>query len=144
MKLTNDVANRFANATPRLARIRGQFGLFYKSLDFLSEPKCPFHGMTVTKTDDMSFCTVSFETVSVGFRFLQTFNSSGVASGRVVATLESPRFAAVPTVLGAVTFNAQGLTDFEFEEGADPLDMDTHAVVIALHFVHLALERSAG
>lgn len=143
MKLTQNVVDRLISAQSRLSRIRGQFERFYKSLDFLAEPNCPIHGITLTKTGDASFCIVSFETVSVGLRFLQTFNSSGLASGRMVATLESPKFTATPTVLGSVTFNPQGLTDFEFEDGADPLDMDTHAVVIALHFVHLALERSA-
>lgn len=141
MRLTANIVDRLSNAERRFVRLKEKFSVFVRQLEFFSEPRCPVRGVVITASSDGNFCTASFTTVTVGFRLLFTLAPNDVAAGKVVCTLEAPVFTETKPVLGSFTFKPQGLTDFEVAEGADPIDMEQHAIELVLHFVNAALER---
>lgn len=141
MRLTPNLLDRFINAERRFERIEERFAAFQKQLDFFGESRCPLRGIKVEKSADGLACKLAFPTVSVAFRLLLSLTATGIATGKVVCTLEEPRFATDTPVLGSFTFNVQGVTDLEVHEDADVIDIEQHAIELALHFINAALER---
>ena len=143
MQLTERVGPRLDRAGQRFEQLKRPFQAFIERLACFAAPRCEVRGVVVTPTPDEFYFTVSFTTVTVGFRFLLALEANSVAHGRVVCTLEKPTFTETKPVLGSFTFNGQGETDFEVAEGVDKLDIDFFAPEIVLHFINAALERPA-
>jgi hypothetical protein len=142
MKLHAKLLDRFVNAERRFNQFTKKFAEFVETLEFFKQQRCPVPGVEIKKTDDPLCVIAVYRTVSISLRMLCELSKDSVALARVVCVLETPSFAAEKRILGSFTFNGQGFTDFEPEEGEDPLEVQYMAPEIVLHFLHLALESS--
>jgi len=139
MRLSDQVIQRVGLAGRRFLKLKSVFDAFIEELSFFSEPRCPTPGVTIEKSADGYFFTASFTSVVVGFRLLHVQETDQPAAVKVVCTLESPFFTKNKPVIGAFTYNGQGDTDFEVDEGADPINLNGAAPEIVLHFIVEAL-----
>lgn len=140
MKLTANIFNTFINIERRHIRLKEAFTEFTKQQQFFSESKCPIHGVMVTLSEEGEHFDVAFATIKVRFQFLVSCTIDGPVVGKVVCILQQPSFTETQPVIGAFTFNAQGITDFETPAGADQIELSNQAFEIVLHFLNLALE----
>ena len=144
MKLHPRLIDQFAIAERRFTQLTEKFAAFTKALEFFTDPRCPVRGVLITKTDDPLFLVVTYHTVAIGIRMLCELTDTGVASARIVCTLEKPSFSVDKKVLGSFSFNGQGFTDHEVTEGEDPVEVEYMAPEIVLSLLHLALQRGAA
>ena len=144
MKLQTDLLNRFKSADRRFDRFTENFAAFTMALDDFADAQCPVRGVKITKSDDPHFFAVAYRTVTIDIRMLCELSDTGTATARVICTLARPSFAMERKVLGSFTFDGQGVTDHEVDEGDDPVGMDYMAHEIVLSFVQLALQHRAA
>jgi hypothetical protein len=144
MRLLPTAINRFAAADRRFDQFTQKFaGFVARTLDYFSEQRCPVRGVLVTRTDDPLAVIVTYRTVTLGIHMLCELTHEGAASGRVLCTLEKPSFSKEKRLLGSFSFNSQGITDFEADEGDDPIDLEYMAPEIVLTLLHQALQLPA-
>ncbi len=140
MKIQPNLFDQFANAERRFNHLTEKFAAFIKALEFFAEPRCPVRDVLITNTEDPLYLVVTYRTVAVGIRMLCELTDTGVASARIVCTLEKPSFTVDKKLLGSFSFNGQGFTDYEVADGEDPVEMEYMAPEIVLSFLHLALQ----
>lgn len=139
MKLDPKTPDRLIHAARRFDRIEQRFAEFKVALDWFKDPQGPLRSVTVELGDDPRCITVSFATIKVALRLLLVIPDSGIATGQVICTKVLPKFGVVDRVLASFTFDAQGRTSFVAGANDDPVEMEQHAVEIALHFLELAV-----
>ena len=144
MKLQTDLLNRFKSADRRFDRFTENFAAFTMALDYFADAQCPVRGVKITKSDDLHSFAVTYRTVTIDIRMFCELSASGTATARVICTLARPSFALERKVLGSFSFDLQGITDHEVDEGDDPVGMDHMAPEIVLSFVQLALQHRAA
>lgn len=142
MQLKPNLVERIGYVDKRFNQLREKFSVFLTNLDYFAEPKCHIPGVKVTKAADGLSCSVAFATVVIEDRFLVSMRKDGSGpTGHVICTLEAPLFMEEVPLLGSFTFKGKGTTDFEPPANADPIEIDTHAAELVMHFVELALQR---
>ena len=144
MKLKAQALDRLAQADSRFARFDERFNGFVQQLAFFNEPRCPLKGVEVEVSPAERRFTVKYRTLVVGFRLLFQLNTQGSPSARIACTLEEPSSDKDKVSLGTFKFDPQGFTDFEVDQGADPIELEEMAPEILAHFIRLALEHGAA
>jgi hypothetical protein len=145
MKLIPEVTMHDLNvAQKRYAKFATRFKEFSVALAWFDSPDVPIKGVSHSLSDDGRTETVEFEGVTIAFRLTRQISvEAGGPRIMVVCTLENPLLSDDKPILGKITFNNDGLTDFEAEDMMEVPELEGNAPDIVLHFLKLALSRPA-
>lgn len=139
MELTKNVIERIAHVDKRYVRFRQVFATFVERAQLLVGPDSNIKGLRLETSAQENILDVFFAEMQIRFLLLVCYGEDGSPRGRVVCSREIPNLSDTNDILGSFSFSGQGATDFDVEQGHDPVEMEYHAIEIVLHFLNLAI-----
>lgn len=141
MQISHKVVDEIIHVERRYARLAQIFAEFVERAQYLAGENSPLKTLKLQVSADGNSLDAIFAGIHLRFQLLPVYGEDGSVRGRVVCSRQVPGLYKDSDVLGSFTFFGNGNTDFNVEEGGDPIDMEYHAIEIVLHFVQMAIQK---
>lgn len=142
MKLPEKINERASFAAKRYAKLKDIFGQFFaESARCLGDARSPVKGVDLVPSLDANYFDASFVGMKIRFLFSAQYNTDNSLMGQIVALRENQKSSNTLEVIGRLSFDGQGITDFEEADGNEKLEITHIAPEIILHFFEQALSK---
>ena len=141
MKISHKVVDEIIHIERRYTRLTQIFAGFVERAQYFVEENSPLKALELKVSADGSSLDANFAGIHLRFQLLPGYGDDGSVRGRVVCSRQIPGLYKESDILGSFTFLGNGNTDFEVEQGGDPIEMEYHAIEIVLHFVQMAIQK---
>lgn len=141
MQISPKVVDEIIYLERRHTRLTQIFSVFVERAQYLVGENSPLKGFKMQVSPDSSSFDVIFAGLHVRFQLLPGYAADGSVLGRVVCSRQISGLYKDNDILGYFTFLGNGNTDFNIEQGCDPIEMEYHAIEIVLHFVQMAIQK---
>jgi hypothetical protein len=139
MRIAPKVHEQAVSACRRYSRLKGAFGRFYVGGQLLTEQRSRLENFVFEPSLENNRFDVLLMGMRLQFLFAPLYDENGALHGNVFCSRCHPRFSENPLLIESFKFDAQGITDFEVDEGQDRLEIEYNAPEIILHFITQAL-----
>jgi len=139
MELTKNIVERITLVDRRHLRFRQIFVRFIEKAQYLAEPDSPIKGIKLEASTQEDLLKVSFGGIQVRFLLVVCYGDDGSPRGKVVCSRAVRNLSDTIDFVGSFTFSGQGITDFDFAQGDEDIEMEYHAIEIVLHFLNAAI-----
>lgn len=140
MKIDANIVQRMAQLERKLNRFRAAFSGFIEGAKWLKQPNSPLKGIELQTSSQNDYLDVFFAGMCIRFLLLISYGEDGEPRGRVVCTRLIQGLSDKRIEIGCFLFSGQGMTDFEVDEGGDPIEMEYHAGLIVLNYIDQAIK----
>ncbi len=141
MQIGHKVVDEIIHVERRYTRLARIFADFVEKTQYLAGESSPLKALKLQVSADSSSLDALFAGIHVRFQLLPGYGEDGSVLGRVVCSRQIPGLHRDSDILGCFTFSGNGNTDFNVEQGHDPIEMEYHAIEIVLHFVQIAIQK---
>jgi hypothetical protein len=141
MKLISNAFNQALQAGKRYQTMKSRFLEFFKAGQYLAEPAAGLQNLSFEENFDRDYFDVLYSGIRLRFEFTVLVKEDNSVSGTIYCPKENPRFTESKVILGVISFNGQGVTDFEPPIGEDPVTLQYNAIEILTHFICLAFQK---
>lgn len=141
MQISHKVVDEIIRVERRYTRLTQIFASFVERAQYLVGENSQLKALKLKVSADGSSLDAIFAGIHLRFQLLPGYGEDEVVRGRVVCSRQIPGLYKESDILGCFTFLGNGNTDFEVEQGNDPIEMEYHAIEIVLHFVQMAIQR---
>lgn len=144
MNILPNAAGQLHNASNAWPQIQARFSEFLTSVATLgTDPGSPIRGkVSIVPAADGLSCKMTFATVTLQMSLQLYVPEAGSTRGVVVCVLDAPRLDDERPIIGAFSFNSQGVTAIQHNPGDDPMHLNWSSPLIALNFLAIALARN--
>ncbi len=141
MKISHKVVDEIIHIERRYTRLTQIFAGFVERAQYLVGENSRLKVLKLKVSADGSSLDAIFAGIHLRFQLLPGYGEDGSVRGWVVCSRQIPGLYKESDILGSFTFLGNGNTDFEVEQGGDPIEMEYHAIEIVLHFVQMAIQK---
>lgn len=141
MQISHKVVDEIIHVERRYTRLTQIFAGFVERAKYLVGENSPLKAFKLKVSADENSLDAIFAGIHLRFQLLPGYGEDGSVRGRVVCSRQVPGLYKESDILGSFTFLGNGNTDFEVEQGSDPIEMEYHAIEIVLHFVQMAIQK---
>ena len=139
MRIAHNLYNQTVSVSRRYSRLKAVFESFYAGGQHLIEQRSQLENFVFEPSLENNYFDALFMGMRIQFLFVPFYDGNGALQGNVFCSRCHPRFSENPLLIGSFKFDAQGVTDFEVDEGQDRLGIEYSAPEIILHFINQAL-----
>ena len=141
MQISPKVVDEINHLERRYTRLAQVFAVFVERARYLVGENSPLKVLKMQVSADGSSLDAIFAGIHVRFQLLPSYAADGSVLGRVVCSRQISGLYKDNDILGCFTFLGNGNTDFNVDQGSDPIEMEYHAIEIVLHFVQMAIQK---